>query len=409
MSFEKGKMTRRGMLMGAAALAAYEATQIPNTEKEGKTADTQTEPVPNPQNTERGRLDFLDVQKQPQEYRMAELSGHKFGDLLTKYTGVDGKVPDVAQIDFRYQLASMWKEKLSLMEKSAPLAPGVVDAVEDIFEPYDVKRSTKMDIREYISKISGALRDVRIADLGRVRDLPAFSEFTDSQVALLRHLEASIDVQALLSYALTELLPTQRRDAPLGVAIFEFLLSNAGREYIDSIPALHDRFLSSGPYQFTGLALKHQGQHREGASVMDLLSKDPQMPDGVSALRGNDHHKAAYLFALFNLAHLVKRLGESKSRTPERLEAHFAEMPADTVLEYIAAAHHAPEHAITAFKAFAEAFIAQKEAPHKGRAHESATLDFLDYCGKDVEEYARKTKGNLYAVQSYLARKQAKN
>ena len=55
--------------------------------------------------SEEDPLAFLKVEREPKRYAMGQLKGKRFGGLLTKYTGIDGKVPAEAGIGFRFQLS----------------------------------------------------------------------------------------------------------------------------------------------------------------------------------------------------------------------------------------------------------------------------------------------------------------
>ena len=143
----------------------------------------------------------------------------------------------------------------------------------------------------------------------------------------------------LVAYGMTEIMPSAEGD--LNVKILEILLRNAGSNYMFTIPALYDRMLSLGFYQFTSYAVNSNAG--AGASKMNaFLPKTIQIPGSVIALRNGEHHRAAYLFALDNLANLSKKTNEKEFAA---LRKALKQKPGD-IVTFMATAHHAPGLAI---------------------------------------------------------------
>jgi hypothetical protein len=133
-------------------------------------------------------------------------------------------------------------------------------------------------------------------------------------------------------------------DGKFNSQVYDFILRSGGRAYIESIPAVYDHMISYGPYQFTSYALYDDGMNRRGASVPNqALPIGLRIPGNVVNLRGNDHFKAAYLFAIDNEAHLLRKLNAHEFSV---LEANWRNYRSD-MLVYIAIAHHAPVPAIS--------------------------------------------------------------
>ena len=367
MSHEGPKISRRNLLKGAGALIAVasvggiaeEAIRRTKHSEAVPTAPTHVEPV-----------SFTEYLSNPQAYAydMGELEGMHFGYPLDKFIGIEGRIPKIGPIDFRGNLAELLKEKNDLI--------GTREGRENLqvlFETYNPETADRMSLAEYERRIGNALEEVRLRDMNQIKRLESFAHFDDTQIELLRRLEAKITPRILLTYALTEIIATKGPHCKAGVAAFGFLVEKAGANYVALLPALYDSLLSFGPYQFTENALleyetigarKVDGKmvhekiiHRNGASRINHILPQSQIPASVAELRGDEHHKAAYLFALYNLACLVNRLGSHGSDTPAKLLKYFDEMPPDTILEFIATAHHLPGKAINAFQDLSTAFV----------------------------------------------------
>lgn len=406
MSLEKGKISRRNLLRGGAAVLAGAAAGSLAYLAEHK-------------EREKDPLEFLNVAPQPRQYRMQNLSRvwkvegkkgphieqMKFERELSLYTGIKGPVPPLARIDFRHQLSQMWRIKLAKIKKEKHEYPaGTLSASKTLFESYDPDRATKLDILAYQGdigrSIEGARKDVPLQNIMHLR---SFKMLEPAQVTLLGALEKKINAMSLLSYSVTELMPTYGPQSGIGVEVYDWLLRNAGREYLEEgMPALHDPEFSFGPYQLTPGAFHDEEGHPRGAKLIESLSKNPHLPDTIDRLRGNDHHRAAYLLAVHNLALLVRRLELNRSGD---LMRYLQEMPPNLVTEFVAAAHHNPHNAINAFEDYLYGYRESKEHPEKYKAP-----DFADCCRQygDVGPYASKTRDNMAALRKYFAQEQVK-
>ncbi len=102
-------------------------------------------------------------------------------------------------------------------------------------------------------------------------------------------------------------------------------------------------------------------------------------------LRGDDNHKAAYMFAINNLAVLVQRLSGKRLG---KLEANWDR---EFLQQFIATAHHSPESAIRSVKAWLDQKVDQK-----------GKKPFRTYLPGDLYDYANKTNANVQAVTTDL-------
>ena len=398
MGMEKpNKMSRRNFLRDGIALAGAVALGRGLTrheiEKQKTLDDVDSSLTP---------LPTLEHAETPQEYIMGDLAGHKFAAELSSYTGIKGEVPERARISFAHQLEEMWSNKMQSISAIGGDAMPIVDFGQEMVTSYNPDHHTSMTLGVYEKNIQHALHEVRLSNFDLIRKIPSFAKCTDQQVQLIQHFESAIDARTLLTYALTEIMPTSGRDSIVGVQLFDFLLRNAGSEYIDRIPAGHDSFLSFGPYQFTRYAIGDVANQHNGASVMNKILTTPQLPAYVGDMRGADHHKAAYLLALYNIAHLVEKLGHRQS---EKLLHHFNDLPKDTVLEYVATAHHLPSASAHSFKKFTGMFLWKYgDKNTKKHSHSISNPTFASVCATSgIGQYCQKTKSNSEALKTFFS------
>src|SRR3989344_5025852 len=149
---------------------------------------------------------FLNVPYSPREYTLGRIADRRvrrkvkddyerhpvdFKGLLTMYTGIRGPVPKVAKIDFRYQLAQLWKAKLKLMGgKEGRYPAGTTEHVKNLFNSYNVDASNPIDIENYRRAIDASMRGTRAGlNLNSIKRLEAFRSLTDTQVKLIKEFE----------------------------------------------------------------------------------------------------------------------------------------------------------------------------------------------------------------------------
>jgi hypothetical protein len=282
--------------------------------------------------------------------------------------------------------------------------PAIIEEAREMFCNYDPSRIHRTTLNDYRGDVDRAIAEVREhADLDKIRTIGAFAHFGESQMALLKALEKQIGADELIAYSLTELMPTGEGSAREGVLFLDFLLRNAGSEFFDLVPS-YDSWISSGAYQLTGGAVNELGNEKAGASRIQQAVLAPNMheiPKSVVELRGAQQHKAAYLFAIDNLALAIRDLGERKSKKFLELSSQW---PGGLVVEYIACAHHEPVEARQAFEAFVDHFIASNEAP-RSHGHKHPIRPFSDFCADKphIGEYCVKTKSNVAGLKEWMS------
>ena len=172
------------------------------------------------------------------------------------------------------------------------------------------------------------------------------------------------------------------RIGEINLQTMEFLLRNAGIRYVYSIPALADAKTSFGPYQFTEFAWYHAEDDIRGGSVMNMAVRQPQRIDhgSVSRLRGEEHHIAAFLFAIDNIANLIAHTSPAQFRA---LSANWRRQK-DDLVKFIATSHHGPNASLA---------IAQRWLDNGARS------EYEISCHGRFRDYAIKTGRNYSVVQ----------
>lgn len=292
------------------------------------------------------------------EADLSSIKGRKMANLNAMYLGFSGEAPAYKQIDFAKNLDKLWHRKLAI--------EGVSKATEKSYKifleryrhdpGFTTLEDYRTDIRLSITEAKRSINWGKVCKRMKVKDCYNF--------VLAAY---SINENHILAYSMTEIFPSQ--DGEFNKNLLNVLLNEAGTTFINGIPALGDTFLSVGPYQFTSYAIRSDG-NTEGANVIEKYSK-LKIPGSVAKLEGNDHHIAAYYFAVYNLGRLARKTN-IKSKCM-----------GDSMVPFISTAHHLPTVAINR----AESWIAG-----------GCNQRLEDYLGPKLNLYAKKTRINLKAV-----------
>ncbi len=382
-------LTRRDMLKaGIGAFAglfsergaeAAKKTKVKETKKKPKTQELKPEITGN-----------------EREYQTGPLEGRKFGGMLSLVTGIYGEASSKAKVDFTRQMAIMWREKI----KSSGHSPRVVQLGRKIIQEYtsvqlSPERSNVMgllrDIDKVISNVQSSIDWIRVGQIRNVAEVEDGSR--ERRMKLIKNLSLSVKSEHMGAYLLTELMPT--KEGELNVNILEYLLKNAGKKYLQGIPALFDKNYkgnSFGPYQFTEFSVFDHPEadthdKLRGASVINRALKKDRLPDDVATLRGDDHHKAAYLLLIYNITRLVKSLKTGQFLTLEKV---WKGRESDLV-QFAATAHHGDKEALLGARRWLD---------------NGAKMDFWRSCNPAYTIYGMKTKINLTALKG---QKQSQN
>ncbi len=284
------------------------------------------------------------------------------------------KVPDPKVIDYPRLLWMQWLRK-TLKYPGHTSIPVVGSRLSLEYEGIDPKRTTLTDYQRACSQetqmLSYALDYDQVAALYRL---------DRERLLLTERIAKAIDGRALLAIALTE--HRVGRVGSMNKEFFDFRLRCGGSEFIERIPAGADRLVSYGPYQLTSRALYDMNGHRRGASVVNqALPPEIRVPGSVSKLRGTSHPRAAYLFAVHNMASFVSHLD---LHLVASLAGAFERNRMDvSISTFVATSHYLPRYAFRA----AHAWL-------RDGAHES----FLTYTNHHIAAYAAIAAANHAAL-----------
>lgn len=273
----------------------------------------------------------LEVFDREEVIDFGSLANRKFGYPLNIYLGThhqgDEAVPvsEKHTVNFKKQLEKLWEIKKQKSKGNKV----VEETAQNLIDSYTTKEV--MSYSAFDNYLDSIIEEINEnLDWNLVGEIKKLS---NEEMKTLREISETIGTQELVAYLLTEIMPTN--DGSVNKRVFEVLLQNAGKEYIESIPALGDKLTSFGPYQFTQYAVYDTGKEKRGASIVNqALPREMKIPGSTSMLRGDDHYKAAYLFAINNITDLIKSGYEVETISKEDLAV------------YIATAHHSPTNAI---------------------------------------------------------------
>lgn len=311
-------------------------------------------------------------------YPTGVLAGRPADDLYSHYLGSDGgRLPETITVDWNDRLKYLWEQKIKRSKGNAV----VVRASREVRHEYRTLNPGTMRLRDYRKIASNDARrtynSLNWDVVGRLYFTKG-KKLNQRKLKLFKAVAKSIDGRELMAYMMTELMPSM--DGGFNRDFMSFLLRYGGRRYVESIPAIFDPKTSFGPYQFTEYALYDVGGERRGASVLNqALPASMKIPGSVIKLRGDLHIRAAYLFALDNIARLIKRLNDKQLATFERIYKRSAR----DLVQFIGVSHHAPGYAPKA---------ALRWLDNGGRAAFSVSTAYR------FKMYARKTSANYDAL-----------
>lgn len=307
-------------------------------------------------------------------YSTGKLAGRNLTSLFSDYTGIHGYAPSQVQVDYCHNLRLLWDRKIDRSGRN----PVVKKTGAEVVAKYCGTTPGRLSLKQYRSEVgqvvSDSLTRIDWPMVGRIEGL------SPRKLTLVRNIAGSLTGDDFLAYAATELMPSD--DGNLNLLVFDFLTKSAGRGYVESIPAVFDPYTSFGPYQFTQFAWFHVGKERRGGSIVNPALRPPLKHESVAQLRGNEHHVAALLLAIHNLAHVVSGLSERQTTV---LESVWSKRHGD-VVQYIAVAHHMPNGVNGARGAFVRWLDG------------SARQDFSVSLARGLVLYARKTRANMAAM-----------
>lgn len=308
--------------------------------------------------------------------RTGRLAGVRAMGLTAYYLGVaEGTIlPETLQINFREILRRLWEKKKDRVQRRQPDRAANIQNGEDAYlaayaaahESGDTQGHTLEsvcdDLQPVIERLNASM------NFDEIKNLEHHGSLNDEDIRLIRTLAGKIDARMLLAYAATELMPLEN-GAEENVDILELLVSNGGHQFPAAVPALFDEMLSAGWLQFTSHAVNDGPGGPEGASITNRLVTEPDLriPGSVIHMTATEEQfKAAYLFAVYNLAGLLVSIRSERRTAARRMEILHANAPRmrESLLQFIASAHHNPSHAKRAFKKYIDANMENGHARH---------------------------------------------
>lgn len=318
------------------------------------------------------------------------MTSRKVGGLFKDYLGIDSDtIPEYAEVDYFNQMLKLWDRKVNRENTTEATKDNAGKVLQTYYENKELS-----NLKGFQKDIANSIRLVN-KNLDKEK-LGNHFKFNEKENKILEDMSNLISSENLLAYGMTELMPSIQ-DGKFNKEVLSFLLENAGKNYILSIPALHDKYLSFGLYQFTSFAVKSDAESKEGASIInEFLKEEHQIPGSVSKLIGDDHHKAAYLFSIYNLARVIK---QGKGESFDKFLSLKSEKEKKEIISiYIATAHHLPAPSRRAFIKWLN-------------SNDPNVKEYINILNKDNEalkQYAIKTSNNLSALDpSYKAFKLA--
>lgn len=343
--------------------------------------------------------------------KLGPISGRCLGGLYAQYLGVlPCPLPAEVRVAFDERMASMYRQKVTF-RRCKPKEPDtcvvasytVLNQAPGLLEAYLGSDKMRMNLHGFIGI---AEEKVRIAKL--FLDWPALCRsaayrLNEERCRLLQSVVSDLNGRDLIAYGMTELLPSP--DGLLNVWYMDMLLRHAGAEFLYYVPALGDGYASLGLYQFTFFALREDKERVEGVNIVSAFMKKggEKVPGSVTALRGHQHHTAAFYFAVHNLASLISRFSEEEAKTFKEVH-HKAQ---DEMVVIVACAHHSPRYTRAGVSSWLQALDKAKHPPKpkkgkKGAQAKQASINTdlvsLLPVDADLRAYGKKTKGNLLAV-----------
>jgi len=280
-----------------------------------------------------------------------------------------GKV-DWENLDLAANIEFMWQRKAQVFA----VTPATAKSVKAIVARYRASPHQTTTLAAYVKHA-----DVLVERARSGLDYPALCakfRVPSDRCVRLQYMTGRINGKMLVAYGMTELLPS--RDGQGNARVLDMLLRRAGADYLNVVPALGDKYLSLGPYQFTSYAVRHDADGRQGANIVAEFGK-VAIPGSVAQLTPDDQPVAAFYFATYNLMRMVKNLTPGEYA---RLKQRSPVAQADLTV-FMATAHHAPGKAIRAARLWLQARKVQPLAAFQS--------------GDNVM-YAKKSNANLRAL-----------
>lgn len=268
------------------------------------------------------------------------------------------------------------------------------DFYDDVVAKKDFNKSLKSDIQEYRNDIKRSVNSV-VANFDFKKagvDTKNNNKSTrnDDKQLLWEKMIKWIDENVILSYNMTEFFPSWAPAGKVEYWMLDHMLKQYGKDFIFYIPAMADDYASFWPYQFTSLALADLPWKAVWVSVMNgYLPKEIKVPGSVTKLRNDDHHRAAVLFAMYNLRSLIIKMDDSSVNT--LLKKDIKKLRS-TLAQIIAIWHNMPGDLARVANIISSVVRNDYKLFHSMK-------------GRHTEWYAKKTYANYLALKNWVVYK----
>jgi hypothetical protein len=317
--------------------------------------------------------------KEPVEVDFSYMGkGSKVGPMMGAYFGMSATkdrpafVPDSATVNWADNVQMLWNKKL----KFKNVTPSTVKNAHLIVDGYaNSPRDTK-SLRQFVDQVDVIVDETHTSI--NYTTLCKSMKIADDKCGSFKKTMGRIQGKHIVAYGMTEIFPAH--NGKYNLIALDTLLRNAGENYIDAIPALGDKLLSRGLYQFTSYAVRRDDHLVGGANFVDNHA-GMKLPGSVLYLEGRNSHKAAFEFATYNIGMLVRKLDDKGVKTLA------TKCSTEQLDEYIATSHHMPARAVKNAVSWV-----------KGGCVKS----YRSYTGEHLGEYAKKTSLNYTALNEFL-------
>lgn len=209
--------------------------------------------------------------------------------MIKKYTDFNGNT-----ISFPHALDNLWDIKLLKMRgRFSDLATSFV-------QTYDQQTTPKSTLQEYKQNMGEELEAMlHHFDKEQFFEKHAHPQRQRFFENYLSHLNENV----LMSYCLTELFPDI--NPGLNAAVMDKLLREAGPEFALKIPAVHDKYLSFGPFQLTSKIITPEG----APTLNDYFPEKFRIPASMKYYDTQEEHvRGAIMSILYNAEILANKL-----------------------------------------------------------------------------------------------------
>ncbi len=250
-----------------------------------------------------------------------------------------------------------------------------------VVKPYVDWKETKdtMSLEQFIKKTNHIVEELK----SDTESYEGWLEWVKKD--LFDAIRKDIDWTSIVAYAMTELCEN-KKDWETNKQLFDFLLRNAGANYLSNVPAVYDGKTSYWFYQFTEYALYDRNWEKRWASVVNkVLPKEKKISWSVIDLRTwEDQTKAAYMFALYNINTAIKKLSDNQAKDLLSYKRTHKESFKDNMIQLTAMCHHMPAAWISLKKWYEDKYKS----------------DIFNYGGKHTKLYWEASKTNYEALRN---------